>query len=769
MTAACMNTAASAVGSLTDTQLATVMAGQPSDCPGSAQLTNIFSTPGLQASGINGFKFRDGPRGICLAANLPNNVAGYSTAFPSGSARGATFDMDLEKQIGEAMGDEMVASQHTMLLAPVVNVLRHPAWGRAQETYGEDTYELGRLGTAFVQGVQEYVAACAKHYAANNIENGRASDTSQMTDQALHETYGRQFEMIIQDANVAAIMASYNLVQSTDSPTSTAAAHSTENHELLTDMLRTTFGFQGFVLSDWWALPDANASCAAQPAQQASVAAIAVKAGLDMELPWSYNYANLPSVVQTGQVQHQQLVSDAELIVQTQCQFNLLQGNGLKTQSVTMQDPTTYSITNNSAHIALARKAETEAMVLLKNDGNALPIGSSVKKIAVLGATVPFTLQNTDISNGTVNFVTGAVTDNAGLKNTVLTGDLGSSRVYADPSQYVGPLQGITTAAMAKNITVMNGGAAASAAADADLIVVVAGNSPGDEGEDYTTASDRTSFQLDDKLVHSLSMPAVQNPLITSALALGKPTVIVLEGGSVIEMPWLSSATAPLAVIMAWYPGQDGGDALGDLLFGNANFSGKLAVTWPNTSANPSACNPNADTNRETNCFGDEPQFSAGPGLVTKMNYSVGYRYYDDQGTKPLFAFGSGLSYTTYQYDTSLMLSQTTATKSDTVNVQVSVKNTGTMDGDETSFLFVSYPNTKRTGQKSIKELKGFVRTHIPMGQSAMVTIPLRISDLKYWDTPSQSWVWETGPINIMVGGSSDNLVAMSKGQLTLQ
>jgi beta-glucosidase len=757
-TAMCAARAATIASSATNA--IPLMHGQPSNCPYTPNLTNIFTTPGVPNE-ARGLSFRDGPRGVNLAANLPPQKSGYSTVFPSASARGATFDFDLEKAIGEDMGDEMVASQHTVLLAPVINILRHPAWGRAQETYGEDSYLLGRMGTAFVQGVQEYVPACAKHFAAYDIENGRASNTSQMDEQTLHEIYGRHFEMVIQDANVACIMASYNLVQSTDGVDKTAYK-STESHELLTDMLRTTFGFQGFVISDWWALPGDNASCAATPALQASSSTLAVNAGLDVEMPWDDNFTQLENDLQGGLITTQQITTAATYIAKTQCEFNVLNSDADEVSGLqpakTTQDPATYNIEGNAAHVRDARQAATESMVLLKNAMTAgaptLPIPATVKTIAVVGATVPFTLTNTDITTGTVDFITSGITGYQAT--TYLTGDYGSSRVYSDPATFVGPLLGLQNGTPAGTVVLSGGGDPTNIPA-ADFYVVVAGLTPEDEGEDYSGASDRLSFSLDDKLVHVEGGVPTQDPLIEAVAALGKPMVVVLEGGSVIDMPWLDAVPA---VVMAWYPGQDGGDALADLLFGKVNFSGKLPVTWPNpiagTCSGIGGCPMNGPC--ET-CFGDEPLFTTGPARTTPMSYYLGYRYYDEMALTPLFALGHGLSYSSYAYGTPT-LSTSTATLADTVNVTLPVTNMGTLAGNEVSFLFVSYPNTKRTGHTNTKELKAFVRTPIPVGTTpTMVTIPLRVSDLKYWDTPSSQWVRETGAIQVLVGGSSDRLL----------
>lgn len=782
---ACVTTAKSLVDNLSVQQLSTVMAGEPSGCAfNTPNLNDIFETPGLATPAIKGFKFRDGPRGVCMAANLPSTDTGYSTVFPVGSLRGATFDTALEKQVGKDMGDEIIASGHSMILAPVINILRHPAWGRAQETYGEDSYHLGIMGSAYVEGAQEYVPACAKHFAANNVENGRQGDIAILDEQTLYEIYGRHFEMVIQDAGVACIMASYNLVQScqsvqTNPPTGCGtAANATLNPELLTTMLRTTFGFTGFVLSDWWAMPGGLASCPGgmqAQTQEALYAQKGVTAGLDMELPWILNYTQLPTDVNNGNVNPALLKTAAENIVTQECRFNLLSGHGLQTSANTLDGQGDISDVGG-AHNQDARQVATEGMVLLKNSNNTLPIPKTVKTLAVIGASLPFTLSSAaDISNGTVSFLTNAINGNG--RTTLLTGDLGSSRVYPDPAKSVGPLAGITAAAKAiGGINVVSGPDLATVTAASttppDFYVVIAGNTPEDAGEDYTGASDRLSFVLDDKLIHADNGNAVQDPLIeavATAAAAGAtpiPMVVVLEGGSVIDMPWLAQVPA---VVMAWYAGQDMGDALADLLFGNKNFSGKLPLTWPNPSAGscPGRC---PATGMCPACFGDEPLFS-GIGGKTVMDYYLGYRYYDHNAIKPLFAYGYGLSYTTYTYGA--LTAPATAGKTDTVMVTVPVKNTGTVAGDEVSFLFVSYPNTKRAAslRSSPKELKGFVRTpNIMPGQTAMVSIPLRISDLKYWDSTANAgkgqWATETGAINIMVGGSSDALTAT--GMLTI-
>jgi beta-glucosidase len=237
-------------------------------------------------------------------------------------------------------------------------------------------------------------------------------------------------------------------------------------------------------------------------------------------------------------------------------------------------------------------------------------------------------------------------------------------------------------------------------------------------------------YLLDDK-----NGTTVQNDLITAAAtaaaAAKKPMVVVLEGGSVIDMPWLSQVPA---VVMAWYPGMDGGTALGQLLFGSANFSGKLPMTWPKV-------------------WTDEPTLAT--GTSTTMDYFVGYKYFDNKAISPLFAFGSGLSYTTFKYD-SLVVPCSTVSPDGVVGVQLDVTNAGAVAGDEVAFLFVSYPNS--TVRRPAKELKGFHRVSLAPGETKQITIPVRVADLKAWDNTKSAWVPASGTVKVMVGPSSDKL-----------
>ena len=721
-------TASDTVSNMSATEMAQQMRGNDPGSTTARNWNNIFSQPDNSTKGIKGYTFRDGPRGVNLDAHIQSSSTdhGNSTAFPVSMARGATFDMDLEFRIGQAMGNEMVAAGQTMLLAPTVNILRHPLWGRAQETYGEDSFLLGRMGTASVAGIQQYVGACVKHYAANNIENKRANDNSTMDEQTLREVYSSHFEMIIKDGGVSCVMAALNLVNGTNC---------TQNGHLLNDILRNDFGFQGFTMSDWWAIPGGNAG---NPSSNLGAAAVA--AGLDMELPWNWDFNAIDNT--TSGVTSSQLQTAAKRILEQKYRFNADQGKGLKTSTATFSGG---SITNPNSDLAL--EAAEKSMVLLKNDKNALPLSSSVSKIAVVGAKLDYwaPVDSTgattgpginnkadDVNNGTIDFANG-----------VRIGDVGSSRVRFDSAKAVSPCAGIKAAAGSATVTCSN---SASDASGKDVVVVVAGLTPYDEGEEYNGSGDRSTFALDGKPNNAGNNTGVQNKLITDAVsaAAGKPVIVILEGGSVIDMPWLSQVSA---VIMAWYPGMSGGKAMGELLFGKKNFSGKLPISWPNS-------------------LNDLPTFNA--GTATPMDYYLGYRYFDNASKTPLYPFGYGLTYTKFDYSNLVVpcgtvTKPTASTTGGVVNVSVDVTNSGTMDGDEIVLLFTSYPNA--TKRRSAKELKGFARVSIPAGAKKTVTIPVRISDLKYWDKDKDSttkdgsgWLWDSGTVKVMVGGSSASL-----------
>jgi beta-glucosidase len=690
---------------------------------------------------IRGYQYRDAGRGNNLAApQVPPRAAddgnNFSTVFPVESARAASWDTELEYDVGEAMGDEVMASKNMMLLAPCMNTIRHPYWGRTQETYGEDSYHIGRMASAMTAGIQQHVAACAKHYAANNVENGRQNQDAVMDEQTLREIYAKHFDMVVEDAGVACVMAAYNKIN---------GIKSTVNTHLLRDILKAPvaqggMGFRGLVISDWWAMPGGQVgSLDATTAQKNSKDA--VNAGLDVEVPWWLNFGRLGDVVGNGV--DISLINDAVgRILEQKFRFKQAiagtDGFGLGTAKSALGVGTTSASIYYADHVQLAEDAEVKSAVLLQNGLAGAPAVLPFKNyanIAVIGADEDFTLQSTTNPKSCGATTKGTCTFHHATD--VNLGDRGSSRVNADPAQSIGPFDGITAVGMnGHGVTNVTKGTTAADVGNADAVVVVVGLTPGDEGEEYAlkTGGDRKSLDL----------PAGQADLVASVLALGKPTVIIVQSGSIVNLPWLQNTASPnQATIWAGYSGMHGGKALARLIFADqgANFSGKMPMAWP--TKDQLALLP----------FTESAQ-------STTMGYFFGYRFYDFKNMSDglVYPFGHGLSYTTFTYDTLQVPCQQVGQNA-IINVTVNVKNTGPVAGDEVALLFVKGPKPASDtsgAARPVKQLASFAKVHLEAGASAPVTLPVRIQDLKHWqgDEKTGKWVIDPGAYTVLVGPS---------------
>lgn len=471
---------------------------------------------GIERLGVPPLWFTDGPRGV---------ARGQSTCFPCTMARGATFDTDLEMRIGEAMGKEIRAQGCDLSGAVCINILRHPAWGRAQETYGEDPHHLGAMGSALGLGIQtQNVMATVKHFALNSMENARFKVDVRVGERALHEVYLPHFKMAL-DAGVASVMSAYNKFD---------GEYCGQHHGLLTDILRGEWGFAGFVHSDW---------------VMGLYKPYAVAAGLDIENPEPQILGEkLIAAVEAGHV--------APFVIDRACR------NILRTQYrfACAPDPLTAYLAElvaSAEHVALAREAAEKSIVLLENNG-VLPLDRSrVRRLAVLGRL-------------------------ASLENT---GDMGSSRVRAP--HVVTPIEALRAMLGADAIAVGDEDdidAAVAAARDADAALIVAGYNAREEGEyipgDITLgqesdASGRRPAIGGDRL--SLDLPARQIALIEAVAATGTPVVVAIVAGSaVLVESWRAQAGA---ILQTFYSGMEGGAALADILFGNVNPSGRLPFT----------------------------------------------------------------------------------------------------------------------------------------------------------------------------------------------
>jgi len=614
-----------------------------------------WHVPGVERLGIPPFEMSDGPRGV--------GIRDGATAFPVAIARGASWDPDLERRVGEAIGSELRAIGGNVLLGPTMNNLRHPSWGRSQETYGEDVHLLSRMGVAAVQGLQKYVLANPKHFAANSIENTRFQVDVTIDERTLREIYLAHFRAAVHEGGAASIMSAYNSVN---------GQFCGENETLLRRILKEEWGFDGFVLSDF--------VFGTHPSSAVN--------GLDLEMPSANVFGSLLAQVQSGEIPETVIDDAVRRMVRKKLQFEL-----------DKPSPVDESVIASDAHLALAQEAATKGAVLLRNDSNALPLDKdALTRIAVIGS----------------------------LADTANIGDTGSSNVR--PSFVVTPLQGIQDL-LGGQVAIDHVDKDVLDAADltlieaADAVIVVTGLTSEDEGEGLISAGDR----LD------LGLSAERVKLIQDAAAVNPRTIVILEGGGAITLgDWLPDVEA---LLMVWYPGQMGGHAVADLLFGAANPSGKLPMTFPTNLA-------------------QLPPFD-NQSLAVTYDYFHGYRYIDRKGETPQFPFGFGLSYTTFSVK-SLRANQTRAGAGDVVRFEVDVENTGPTAGAEVVQLYVSYPGS--AVERAERELKGFAKVTLEPGQTQTIELGLPVSDLAYYDAAEAEWVLEGLELEVHIGTSSRDL-----------
>jgi beta-glucosidase len=653
-----------------------------------------IKTNGLKRLGIPDIRFSDGPRGI---------VMGHSTCFPVSMARGAAFDLDLERRIGEAIGIEARCGGANFFGGVCINLLRHPAWGRAQETYGEDPFHVGEMGKALTQGVQRHnVMACVKHYAVNNIENSRFFVNVKADGRTMREVYLPHFKKSI-DAGAASVMGSYNKY---------GGDHACESTELLTDILRGEWGFEGFVISDFL--------LGVRETRKA------INAGLDVEMPMPDQYQkDLLDAVTAGEVPEALIDRSVSRVVKTVLAFE------------NSRDPMTYSrdLIACKKHTALAREAAEQSMVLIKNDG-VLPFDRGAKRVAVFGK----------------------------LANQANTGDHGSSRVY--PPYVVTQLDGFRDY-FGKDAEVIyhdgtNLDSARELAATVDAVVIIAGCDFNDEGEYVSSQGEDNVFapvlkgfqRQGQPLRHflmklmmkrqaaeytgddgkpvggdrgSLSLTEAEVALIKAVAPANPNTVVALVGGSMLmTREWDNDVPA---ILYAWYSGMEGGHALPRILFGDICPSGKLPFSIPHDVAHL-------------------PYFSSTDREITYDLYH-GYSLLDKNGTKPAYPYGFGLSYTTFAQGG---VAATAAP--DGVSVTATVTNTGVRTGAEVVQVYVGMDDSKIDRQ--LKLLKGFQKVLLDAGESRQVTVHIPLDELRYYSNESREWILEHGTYRFSVASSSD-------------
>ena len=648
---------------------------------------HTFPAASVPRLGVPGFEFSDGPRGC---------VIGTKTAFPVSMARGASWDPELERRIGEAIGAELRAAGATFYGGVCVNLLRHPGWGRAQETYGEEPFHVGEMGRALMLGAQQHVMACVKHFAVNSMENARFQVDVSVDERALHEVYLPHFRRVV-ESGVASVMSAYNSMNGT---------WCGDNHELLTGILRDEWGFDGFVISDFiYGLRDAVRS---------------VEAGLDVEMPFrQIRRMHLADAIERGRLEPAAVAASVERTLAT-----LLRFHALTTR------PADQSRVLSPAHRALARQAAAQSAVLLRNEGAALPIDTAATaRIAVLGRLAR--VANLGDRGSSDVLVPDVVTILDGLR-------AGAPGVHVDHSDLDASLaEGADLAIVVVGCTHLDEGEYIGAEGtrhlmgtllpqmtDADRVAIAAlGDPPPPEASaahsDLRTDLDTTGFgEGGDR--RSLTLSSDDEALILDTARRCPRTVVVVMGGSAVVMEaWRQQVPA---IVLAWYPGIEGGHGIADVLFGAAEPGGRLPFTIPTDADHLPHWDP--DATHETY------DLWHGHWLLARDNRA------------PAYPFGFGLTYTTFAVQTlDVRLAEPEADGFGGAVATVTVANTGHRDGTTVVQVYGGLPGSAVERPK--RRLIGFRRVEVAAGATTTAEIGLDLRQLDLRDR--RSWRVEGG------------------------
>jgi beta-glucosidase len=674
-----------------------------------AQLQN--GAPAVRRLGLPAFNYwSEALHGVASAGN--------ATVFPQAIGMAATWDPALIQQEASVIGVEGrakfndYASKHNgdakwfwglTFWSPNINIFRDPRWGRGQETYGEDPFLAGTLGVSFIKGLQGddpkhmKAMACAKHFAVHSgPEPERHRFNAVLPERDLYETYLPQFEMAVREGRVGGVMGAYNAVN---------GVPACADPFLLTDVLRKQWGFDGYVVSDCGAIYDIWGRTRHQYVKTSEeAAAVAVKAGCNLCCGSDYNA--LVRAVQKGLVTEKEVDQALYYTLWTRFRLGLFDPPEQSPYSnITIKDNDTPE------HEALALKVAEEAIVLLKNDG-VLPLNrSKLKRIAVLGPNAA----STEMLEGNYN---GKAARPVSILDGIKKAAGGGIEVkYAEGC----PLALRNNGSNKPGRQMIDEAVAAARAAD--VVVFVGGISARLEGEEMGDRVDFEGFLGGDRT--KIELPAVQTDLIKALAATGKPVILVNCSGSPMAMPW-EVKNLP-AILQAWYPGEQGGLAVAKILFGDVNPSGHLPLTFYASTAD----------------------------LTDFTDYSMSNRTYRYFNGKPQFAFGHGLSYTTFDFKGGKLESNRIPADG-TAKITFTVKNTGKRDGDEVAQVYFRHVNSAVPQAKLT--LCGFARVHLKTGESRDVTIEVPAARLRYWDTAKKQYVVEPGAYELLVGAASDDI-----------
>lgn len=676
-----------------------------------------FSSPGVPRLGIPEIWCTDGPHGIRSEVLWDEwDQAGWTndscTAFPALTCLAATWNPELSYLYGKSIGEEARYRNKSILLGPGVNIYRTPLNGRNFEYMGEDPYLASKMVVPYVQGVQSNgVAACVKHYALNNNEVNRHTTNAVVDDRALYEIYLPAFKAAVQEGGAWSIMGAYNLYKN---------QHACHNQYLLNDILKGEWGFDGVVVSDWGGVHDTDQ---------------AITNGMDLEFgSWTNGLSNGASNaydnyylanpylerIRAGKVGTKELDDKVRRVLRLIFR-------------TTMNRQRPFGSFASPEHFAAARTIGEQGIVLLQNKNGVLPIDvNRVKKIAVVGENAikmmtvgggssslkskyeisPLEgLQRCFAGKAEVVYARGYVGDASGEYNGVVTGqNLQDNRSEEE--------------LIAEAVKV---------AADADYVIFIGGlnKSAGQDCED----ADRKE----------LGLPYHQDKVIAALAEVNEKLVVVNISGNAVAMPWVKKVPA---IVQAWFLGSEAGNAIASVLTGEVNPSGKLPFTFPVSLEDVGA-----------HQVGEYPGVKRADSPIVDMKYNegifVGYRWADKEKIRPLFAFGHGLSYTTFEYGKAKM-NRSTMSGSETLELTVPVTNTGSRRGAEVVQLYIA--DKKSSLPRPVKELKGFKKVELEPGETKEVSFTITREFLSFFDPERHEWIAEPGVFDAWVAASAADL-----------
>ena len=668
----------------------------------------------------------DGPAGVHIDAHRDGDSRNYyATGFPIGTCLASTWNTDLVRKVGEAIGNETLEYGCDVVLGPGMNLHRNPLCGRNFEYYSEDPIVTGLIGTAFVLGVQSQgVGVSAKHYAVNSQESDRTRVDERLSQRALRELYLKGFEMMVRKSNPWTIMSAYNKVN---------GVYAQGNKDLLTDILRNDWGFKGIVETDWIGIREDL------PVEQE------VAAGNDLLMPgYPAQVKAIVDAVKTGKLD----IKDVDRNVRRMLEYIVKtpRFKGYKYSS----EP------DLKAHAAITRQSSTEGMVLLKNDG-ALPV-RNLKTVALFGVN-SYDFMSGGLGSGAVN-VGYSVDMVTGLKNIGVATTPQLTEIYQNYVKYAkaklkadkNPMMWFLDQGQPKLDEIeITERCVAGEEPKADAAIITIGRQAG-EGMDRQIDGEFNLSKIEQDMIFRVS---------DAFHAKGKKVIVIINSGSVMETAsWRDRVDA---ILVAWQPGIEGGNSVADILTGKVNPSGKLTMTWPIAATDhPSTAN----FAKEYDMYTYKNMESWGKGVIPGVDFSnheediyVGYRYFDTFKKNVAYPFGYGLSYTTFE-----MGKPAVKVHGNNIEVSVTIKNTGKVAGKQVAQVYVTAP--KGAYEKPLKELKTFGKTReLKPGESQTLKMTLEKRDLASFDEANSQWKVDAGNYLFQVGTDVESI----KGTATLK